>query len=607
MRWGPKAITALLALACAWGAACGGGGGHDTVTVTTQTAFPQGFLPVLLDGATGRGDVAFRGQGELFAVAGTVDLWAVSGMNGAVTKHENLGAGTLLSITDNDGRLYVGNAAGEIWRITGSGTTESPFAATLYRSTGSGAVTGLAFAPSGFGDFGGSLFAAKGTSGIRRVIISDTPTDAPFADGNYVDLAFSGTTLLAIAIDAANDTNRIVTVSASGDVAPLPSTPDFVNPVGITVDSTASEIYVADAGDGRLYTVPVTGGSRTARAAYSFDSDASSGLAYDGIGAIAFITTDPPAIRGSVLPRIDPENQNFVGIIPGPTVGYGDLELDRAGAFVLAANQNDPNSTTDITNNFLFSVPRDASGFTTFSLDRNIVSAADDLLGVAVDPINQEIYFSSRLGKIYKRDANGTVSELPLPVEPSDPPPVILGLELVPDDWGRPSDLLVATTDDGRMFEIDPMDPLNSEEVSLNPDPPLNSDSHLSDLVFSSEGTLYVLDNEGSTDSRVLIVSPNGGVDDLVVDPDEAAQLGRPDGIEIDEGGNRLLVTSQTSAGDQLLAVDIDTGDVTALQDISTDDGFFPTGVIYDRLGTAVVRKGNNSAGLQAKSVFPVP
>ena len=44
MRWGPKAITALLALACAWGAACGGGGG-DSVTVITQSPFPQGFLP----------------------------------------------------------------------------------------------------------------------------------------------------------------------------------------------------------------------------------------------------------------------------------------------------------------------------------------------------------------------------------------------------------------------------------------------------------------------------------------------------------------------------------------------------------------------------------
>jgi hypothetical protein len=81
--------------------------------------------------------------------------------------------------------------------------------------------------------------------------------------------------------------------------------------------------------------------------------------------------------------------------------------------------------------------------------------------------------------------------------------------------------------------------------------------------------------------------------------------LGRPDGIEIDEGGNRLLVTSQTTGGDQLLAVDLDTGGVTPLRDISIDDGFLPTGVVYDRLGTAVVRERDDKTSLCARSVLP--
>ena len=82
---------------------------------------------------------------------------------------------------------------------------------------------------------------------------------------------------------------------------------------------------------------------------------------------------------------------------------------------------------------------------------------------------------------------------------------------------------------------------------------------------------------------------------------------------EIDEGGKRLLVTSRTAAGDQLLAVDLRPpprlGEVTQLARISIDDGFFPTGVIYDRLGTAVVRAvasdGMNSTALKAFSVAP--
>ena len=600
MRWGPKAITALLALACAWGAACGGGG-HGATTISTLSSFPQGLLPLLA--GTGRGDVTIRIEGDLYFVDGqTSTVTVVSHTTGESTAFaSNVGGASnvLRSITvgfGDDEHLFVGDDAGRIWAIDATGD------ATLLVDTGTNQpITGLAFAPTGYGDFGGQLFAAAGTAGIWNVL--GNPTRANLFTNppqNHVDLAFSDTALFAIN----GDTREIDTVSSGGEPAALPSTPAFSKPVGMTVDGTASEIYIADADDGVLYTVPVTGGTPTARAAYAFDSNARGGIVFDGLGAIAFITTDPPAIRGSALPRIDPANPNFARTLPGTTVGYGDLEFDRSGAFVLVANQNDPNSTTDVTNNFLFGMARDASGFTALSLDRNIVSAADDLLGVAVDPIKQVIYFSSRLGKIYKRAADGTVSVLPLPEPPDPSPPAILGLELEPDDQGRPSGPLVATTDTGRMFEIDPVDPLNSREISLNP--PLSSNSRLSDLVFSTEGTLYVLDNEPSSASRILIVSlEDGSVEDLVTNPVEAAQLGRPDGIEIDEGGNRLLVTSQTAAGDRLLAVAIATGEVTTLRTISIDDGFLPTGVVYDRLGTAVVRKGNVSAGLQPQDVRP--
>jgi hypothetical protein len=80
---------------------------------------------------------------------------------------------------------------------------------------------------------------------------------------------------------------------------------------------------------------------------------------------------------------------------------------------------------------------------------------------------------------------------------------------------------------------------------------------------------------------------------------------GRADGIEIDEGGNRLLVTTEMAGGHLLLEIDLASDDVTALANINIDDGYFPTGIVYDRLGTAVVRQGNNSTALDAVDVRP--
>jgi hypothetical protein len=594
MRWGPRAITALLALACAWGAACGSGGGGDSVTIITQSPFPQGFLPVL--GGTGRGDVASRFDEDLFAVDGsaTRSVKRVSRLNGDVTTFATVNdASSLLSIAvglGDDTRIFVGDSTGSIWAIPADGSSPEE----LF-DTGSNAVTGLAIAPAGFGDLGGSLFAAAGDSGIWRIPTGNPAQSERFDESgdSYVDLVFSGTTLLAI-----NATlKKIETVSPSGEAAPLPSTPNFTTPVGLTVDLGTSEIYVADAGDGDdatpdslLYTVPVTGGARTARAAYHFDPDAPSGLAYDGRGAIAFVTTDPPAIRGSTLPRIDP---NFGLAFFGPTVGYGDLEFDRLGAFVLAANDLD-----DSPNNFLIGVSRDGTSVTV--LASGVGSPLEELLGVAVDPKQQVIYFSTRRGNVYRRASDGAVTLL---VSASSS--AVLGLELAPQGFGAFAGHLIATTSDGHVFAIDPASPTPPVPITLTPPltPPI---SHLSDLVFSTDGVLYVVDNNGNT-SRILNVHPDGTVDVLA----PSTQLGRADGIEIDEGGDRLLVASETAGGGQLLSVDLrpaHLGEVRALANFSISIGFFPTGVVYDRLGTAVLHAGNNVTTLDAVPVaLPLP
>jgi hypothetical protein len=585
MRWAMKAITALSALACAL--ACGAKGGGNSTVITITPAFPQGFLPRLLGGSSGSGDVAFKPAGDLFiVVAGSADVTAISRDTGAVsTFASDVGGGSnsLLSIVaSGDDRLFVGDASGRIWAIAADGT------ASLVIDTGGQPITGLAFAPASIPELTGALFAAAGDGGILRIAVSDSPTVTTFvADTSttrYIDVGFSATTLYAL--DEQGD--KVDTVSTAGVTALLEG--GFDAPVGMAVDTTANEVYVADAGAALIRSFPTAGGTLTDRASYHFDSDAPSGLAYDGIGALAFLTSTPFAVRGSALPRINPANPNYGLRFAGPTVGFGDLEFDRLGGFVLTANAIDPP-----TSNFIFGVTRDGS---TAGLLASAIGLTDEqLTGVAVDPFTQNIYVATRLGNIYQRLPDGTVSLL-VSVTSSE----ILGLELAPalpagQGFDPYNGDLVATTSDGQVFAIDPVSPNPPTRITSSP-----IGMQLSDLVFSSQGVLYVVDNRTTT-SRILRVTSAGVATNLQA---STSLLGLADGIEIDEGGNRLLVTSDKSP-DQLLAVGLGTipAPVSGLANVDINDGFLPTGVVYDRLGTAVVRVGENSSAIDAIDVSP--
>jgi hypothetical protein len=570
------------------GSACGSGGGgagnNGGGDLAGGSAFPQGFLPVRLEAvAGGRGDVAFRANGDLYAVDGSADVTAVSRSNGAVTTFADDvdgGNAVLRSIVVGaDGRVFAGDDVGNIWVLPASGGS-----ATLLVDTATGAaITGLAVAPNGFGDLGGSLIAAAGAAGIVRVSTGPTPTATPLVGSGdaYVDVAFSGTILFTL--DATS--GEIYTVGASGSVADHQD--GFANPVGMAVDDGRAEILVADAGVDILRAVPVAGGvAPVDRAPYDFDALAPSGIAYDGYGAIAFVTLGSVVVRGSAVPRIDAASANFGPSLDGPTVGYGDLELDRDGALVLVAND-----TVDPMGNFLFRVTRD--GATASLLNSNIGAAGEQLLSLAIDPVAQAIYIGTDQGNIYRRSSDGTVSMFV-----SASADAVLGLELAPAiGFGSFGGHLIATTSAGELLAIDPLSPNPVAEIT--PSGPLTT---LIDLVFASDGTLYVVEDGPSTAPRLLMIAPDGTVTPLATG---SGKLGQPDGIEIDEGGDRLLVTSVFGGGDRLLEVALANSQVNKIADIDIDFGFFPTGIVYDRLGTVIVRSGDTFTSLDAVSVFP--
>lgn len=583
------AVCALAAVssACSGGGSGGGGGSSGGGGTPAGSAFPQGFLPVRPDAvAAVRGDVAFRAGGDLYAVDGSADVTAVSRTDGAVTAFAEVDNGNAVLrsiVVAPDGRIYAGDDAGKIWATAASGSTFSELV-----DTGSSPITGLAVAPAGFGDFGGSLFAAAGSAGIVRVTTGDSPAATTLINPAelYVDVAFSGTTLFAL--DATND--EIDTVSAAGTRATLPGTTGrFGNPVGMAVDDGRAEIWVADAGGDILRAVPVAGGAPSNRAPYDFDASAPSGIAYDGTGTIAFVTRGSGGsvvIRGSAVPRVDAASANFGPSFSGPTVGYGDLEFDRDGAFVLVAND-----TVDPMGNFLFRVTRD--GATTSLLSSNIGAAGEQLLSVAVDPATQAIYIGTNQGNIYRRSSDGTVA-----LFVSASADAVLGLELAPaTGFGSFGGHLIATTSEGELLAIDPLSPNPPAEIT-----PSETLTTLIDLVFASDGTLYAVEDGPSTAPRLLTIAADGTVTRLATG---SGKLGQPDGIEIDEGGDRLLVTSVFGGGDQLLEVALANSQVNQIASIDIDAGFNPSGIVYDRLGTAIARSGENSTSLDAVSVFP--
>jgi DNA-binding beta-propeller fold protein YncE len=575
-------ISAVSALACAAGLACSGGGGGGAAPApgaggATCAAFAQGFLPVRLP-AAGRGDVAFRAGGDLYVVDGSSDVTTIACSNGAVSHFAQVdnGNAVLRSIAvAPDGRVYAGDDTGRIFATEAGGAVFSELI-----DTGSAPLTGLAIAPAGFGSFGGELIAAAGAAGILHITTTAPASVATLVDPTevYVDVAFAGTTLLAL--DATDDEIDVVTASATRSTL-AGTTGTLSNPVGMAVDEGRNEIWVADAGVDALRAVPVTGGPASDRAPYDFDVNAPSGVAYDGTGTLAWITRGSVVVRGAAVPRVDP---TFVAAFAGPTVGYGDLEFDRDGSFVLVANK-----VTAPTDNFLFRVTR--AGVVS-TLSATIGAPDEQLLSLAIDPATQTIYMGSDRGNVYRRTADGTLSLL---VSASADP--VLGLELAPATFGSFGGRLVATTEAGELLVIDPQSP--TPVASITPSQTLTT---LDDLVFSSDGTLYALENDGSSTPRLLSIMADGTVTRISTAP---GQLGRPDGIEIDEGGARLLVTSAFASNNRLLAVALANGQVSQLAAIDIDEGFFPSGIVYDRLGTIVYRQGDTSTSLAAVSIFP--
>jgi len=559
----------------------GGGSGRARLDV-----FSLGFFPLVLAVGGDSASLDFDDDGDLLAVVGLDRLLRVSREDGSLEETDLSGdpdcaGAALVSVLADSDTTYLGADDGRLFALDALGDCAE------IADLGDEPVTGLASAPGRFELPRGTLIAAAGSDGVFSVDVSDAGA-APFerispdpADA-YIDVDFFQNLLFAL--DASN--GELVTLvfdDASGEFERETFADDLAGAVAIAVDVLDSSMLVADAGEGALRTVDllVADPPVVDLAPYPFDAAPPGGIAFDGTGTLAIATPGSVVLRVVRVPPLSPSN--FGLFLEGPNVGFGDLEFDEEGNLLLVANLDD-----DVVGeerppaNFLFRLDR--NGIDAQELATDLGAAGERLLGLARDPASGALFLSSDLGNVFRRDADGAITDL------ASLASAVLGLDWAPDASEFAGSLL-ASTEAGEVVALDPATGAQTPVASLG--------AQLPDLVFDSSGTLFVLDFE----TPAIWRRPDGGAFALLTD-DPA--LGLPDGLALDEGGERLLVVSEIDAEtDQLLEVTL-AGDVRALLDLELDDGFFPSGVVYDGLGRVAVRSTDNGTAVDA-FVVPFP
>jgi sugar lactone lactonase YvrE len=238
-----------------------------TLTVSFG-AFNTSFLPYAVPGSTynGFGGCTLDPDGNLLYVVNMIhQVRSLNRITGLETTIANSIPGVaLLSITYNNGSIYVGDDSGNIYKVNPS-TGTSTLLATV-----TGGIQGLAIAPSGFGSYGGQLIAIT--------LFAIDPEDDPIKYSGYlyaidqsqsspVPVQIKDLKIMPTAMVFGSDgtlyvadytNNKIITVSSTGVKTDFAT--GFSGPDGLTIDNSGGFLYVADSTSYSLYRVTIPGG-----------------------------------------------------------------------------------------------------------------------------------------------------------------------------------------------------------------------------------------------------------------------------------------------------------------------------------------------------------
>jgi len=565
-----RAALALGAVLTAFATACGGSGSSGG-GAGTDSGFSAQLLPAQIDPAGGgHGDVLFTGSGNALVVGGdSDDIRRVARADGAVTLSTGgvgagMGGGNLVSLADPPSSvLYAGDDLGQIWEVQGG-------ASSLLVDVGTGPINAMQIAPEGYGSFAGQIIVASEAEGLLAVNPQSVPVaQTPITADPFSDLVFEGTTLYAA--DHAN--GEIATVAADGTVTTFTS--DLSQPDGLALDTENGQLFVADAGDDRLRSVSLATTTVTDLGAYDFAAGPlPTGMAFDGERNLLFLTPGSLVLRGVGVPGFDAGD--FPVSIVGSNAGFGALALDRRGDLLGTAN--------GAASNRVFRIPRDGGEPTTVASDLGAPVGGELLFGIAHDAATETTFVGTSDGRIFALNAGGSSVFATL----AGGAEAVLGLALAPDTFTPFGGDLVAGTDAGKLWAIDIGTGAAIDFATV-------SGGAFSDLAFAADGTLYVAD---SGNAEVIRVDSAGAT--TVV----TGALPAPDGLALDEGGSRLLVTD--ALDDELVAVALPGGVPTTLASFAFNSlGAAPSGIAFDGLGSVLLMTGNAAATVRHQTVFP--
>lgn len=490
-----------------------------------------------------------------FNSAGTLLIANNAGENILLLDRTSCTSTTLATITGQNpisvvedistGLIYAGTRSGEIYEIN-----PSDGAFTQLTST-TGYINAMAIAPSGYGSYGGQLIIGTSNgdiSAVDQTTTSPTPSNITNIGNTISDFAFSQAGTLYV-VD--NNLAKIITVAADGTAADL-IVAGLSSPDGIEIDHANSRLFIADSGSGTLFSSTFSGTLTSLRSINFAGGWGTSGLAYDGNGTLLMLLgtveivaqpVDLAAFNTSCLPL-------------AVNASYGDMAFNADGNLLIA----------DTSSNNILLLNRTSCTTSTFA-----TIAGQNLVSVVEDTVNNRVYAGSGgAGNLYDIDPGTGTSTLitTLGVEAN-------AMAIAPASYGSYAGQLIIVGSDAGIYAVD--------QSATSPSAVLIVDigTYASDLVFSSDGTLYVAD---FSNGKIVTVAADGTLADF------ATGLTNPDGLAIDNTGSQLFIAD--SATNTLSSAAIPSGTVTSLGTATFGGGYYPSGLAFDGYATLLIHTG---------------
>ncbi len=211
------------------------------------------FFPISFSSSNSVGDMTFDANCNMYFSGDGGDLYKVPYNTAAITKLYDFNSNARgVVFNPNNNLLYVG-VVDKIYTITTAGGSPQVLPGASVGSY----VNGLAFAPAGWGSYGGHIIVSRSTGAVVAVDPgSGTPVTIGTTSGNVSDVEFDGQNLYV----AAYTQKKVLLLSPAGTFTTLGTAPCSVD--GLAVEE-GKRVFAACGSNNQIYALAIPGGAAT--------------------------------------------------------------------------------------------------------------------------------------------------------------------------------------------------------------------------------------------------------------------------------------------------------------------------------------------------------